>query len=166
MRASLWWPKTLKKFSRLPHCFIEFQIRTVVVDQCTDQLVLLQHGKSIQGLGASQEVAALESFATGKDIVELAADPVVGDLPPSIARQWSSALIFTCLFRFNPDLCVFLLTCRPWLIIGSGLLCPCFAFVTPFPNTSVMRSSAGPVPPCGVQQKKKEKLLTCRQATW
>lgn len=77
------------------HCCINL---TIVIHECTHQFIFFQHGESIKGLGTSQQVAALQSFSTSKQIIELAANPVIRDLPPpkKMWRKKKPMMSITC----------------------------------------------------------------------
>lgn len=58
-----------------------------VVDQRPEEVVFLQHWKSVQGPTLSQEIRALNAFRTGQKVVELCARPEIRRLPPLLDRN-------------------------------------------------------------------------------
>lgn len=56
---------------------------TIVVDDGSHQLVLFQHGEKLQGLGLTEDVAALQALGPSHQVVHLDPCPVVRQLPPS-----------------------------------------------------------------------------------
>lgn len=57
--------------------------RTIVVNQCADKSVLLQHGECLEGLTLAHQVGGLHVLLSGEQVVHLTAHPVVGYLPIS-----------------------------------------------------------------------------------
>lgn len=55
---------------------------TIVVDDGSDQLVLLQHGEKLQGFALAQDVAALQALSSSHQVVHLYTGPVIRQLPP------------------------------------------------------------------------------------
>ena len=50
---------------------------TVVVDDGSHQLILLQHGKELQSFGLAQDVAALQALRASHQVIHLDPGPVV-----------------------------------------------------------------------------------------
>ena len=60
---------------------------TIVVDQCANETLLLQHGERFERLAFAHEVGRLHVFLPGQDVVQFATGPIIGDLPIPVGTQ-------------------------------------------------------------------------------
>lgn len=60
---------------------------TIVVDQSPDETVAFEHRERFESFPFRHEIRGLHVFFPGEDIVHLASDPVVWDLPISASNQ-------------------------------------------------------------------------------
>jgi hypothetical protein len=64
-----------------------FCVQHTVVDQSSNQTLLLQHGECIQSLALGQKVGAFDILGTCEEIVEFGTCPEVWNLPPLLERN-------------------------------------------------------------------------------